>query len=178
MKAAALTWRRLDQPGGDTCALMRAPGGWVLDGTAWFAETRLTYRVECSEDWSTKRATVTGQVDGRDVAWEITRAPVWQINGTPVDGLEVARDIDLSFTPATNLMPLRRLPESGAMQVQAAWFLWPDATLQPLDQSYQRLDGGQVQYRSQQTGFEATLTVNSAGFVTEYPGLWAESRDA
>jgi hypothetical protein len=83
-----------------------------------------------------------------------------------------ARDIDLGFTPATNLMPLRRLPDVGRMATRAAWLREPGGGLTVLDQSYTRERGHLVSYHAEQTGFSTQLKVGPHGFITLYPGFW------
>ena len=89
-----------------------------------------------------------------------------------------ATDVDFGFSPATNLMPLRRLPEIGGIDASAAWLPDPDGALQRLDQRYVRGRGGLVHYSAAQTGFETDMLVEPSGFVTRYPGFWEAERAA
>lgn len=178
--ATRIAWR--GQAGGtDTCRLSEAPdGGWQLNGHAVFdhegARADLRYEVTCAPDWDTRQVRVTGHHGSRQVDLHITRdAEGWRVGGAPQPGLEAAWDIDLFFTPATNLMPIRRigLACAPAITMQAAWLSDLGGTLEPLDQMYIRLPRpGQVRYIAQQTDFEAELTVDASGFVTQYPGQW------
>ena len=45
-------------------------------------------------------------------------------------------DLDLSFSPATNLLAIRRLalPVNEIAEVRSAWLTFPDLDLEPLDQ--------------------------------------------
>ncbi|SLN20280.1 hypothetical protein ROJ8625_00728 [Roseivivax jejudonensis] len=175
---AEIRWRALDREGRDSCRLVRQhDDGWMLLGHARFraagSESRIDYLVRCDPDWHTLGADVTGIWDGTRVALHIVReGPTWTLNQQRQDGLDDAVDIDLSFTPATNLMPIRRMPEIGGVSVRAAWLSAPGAPLGPLDQRYTRGRGGIVHYAAEQTGFSTDLRVASSGFVTEYPGLW------
>lgn len=96
------------------------------------------------------------------------------MNGTAQPELAGTRDIDLCFSPATNLMPLRRLMASGAAQIipRAAW-LRDDLTLMPLDQTYGRTDNpAHYTYAAAQTGYCTTVQADPTGFITDYPELW------
>ncbi|MGR3757243.1 MAG: putative glycolipid-binding domain-containing protein [Tranquillimonas sp.] len=178
--AAIARWRRLDGEGDDVCRLVREPGGWMLAGHARFAKggvrSALDYVVWCDEGWHSLRADVSGRHDGATVGWRIRRnGSGWLLNDRPADGdrAEGCTDIDLAFTPATNLLPLRRLrPRDGEIAVRAVWFPFPETCLRPLPQSYRRDGPGQVVYTSPDTGFSARLNVHDTGFVTLYPGLW------
>ena len=145
----------------------------MLIGHARTDALALDYVVRADDGFATLDADVTGTVDGAAVSWKIAQAGGdWTLNGAEVPGLRGAVDVDLSFTPATNLLPLRRLPLGADWtDVTAAWFVPGDETLRPLDQGYRRIGPDRVAYRAA-TGFAADLTVAASGFVTHYPGLW------
>jgi hypothetical protein len=81
-------------------------------------------------------------------------------------------DVDLSFTPATNTLPIRRLGlEVGdEAEIHVAWLVWPELSVRPVLQRYARL--AEDRYRYAQDDFEAELTVDEHGLVLEYEGLW------
>jgi hypothetical protein len=83
-------------------------------------------------------------------------------------------DLDLNFSPSTNLLPIRRLNlEIGQeAEVKAAWLRFPSFELEPLFQVYRRLGESVFRYESGGGSFIAHLEVDASGFVTNYPGLW------
>ena len=174
---ATAEWRALDREGRDQCRLVRSEGGWMLIGHARYSDgpvrARLNYVIRCGNDWLTQSADVTGTFHEQPVALRIKRdGDGWTLNDKAQPGVLGAVDIDFGFTPATNLMPLRRLCEVGRMQARAAWLRDPGSDLQPLNQAYTRERGGLVRYEAEQTGFQTELKVASDGFVTLYPGFW------
>jgi hypothetical protein len=98
----------------------------------------------------------------------------WQLNDVQCPAVAGCLDIDLSFSPATNLLPIRRLGLSvaGAADVRAAWLGFPTLALEPLDQLYERIGPTTYRYATADGQFRRELEVNAAGFVTQYPGLW------
>jgi uncharacterized protein len=87
-------------------------------------------------------------------------------------------DVDLSFSPATNLLPIRRLalqPGQSA-PVRAAWVGFPGFGIEPLDQVYRRVSETSYRYEAAAGTFTSEFEVNAAGFVTRYPGRWEEER--
>ena len=84
--------------------------------------------------------------------------------------MDTAFDIDLAFTPATNLMPLRRLDQ--ILETRAAWLSYPDCHLRPLDQTYRRMTPETISYAAAQTGYTTEMVVDRSGFVTLYPDCW------
>jgi hypothetical protein len=84
----------------------------------------------------------------------------------------VGIDVDLGFTPATNLIALRRLSlDAGASALApAAWFPFPELRMDRMEQTYRRLDAGRYDYTG--INYREILSVSPVGFVTEYPNLW------
>lgn len=170
-------WRALDREGEDKCRLARTKGGWMLVGHARFRDGQgwaaLDYVVRLDEDWRSLGADISGEHGGESIGWRLGRdATGWRLNDAPLPGLEAATDVDLGFTPATNTMPLRRLPEVGRLDCTAAWLRLPGPKVTALTQSYTRERGGMVRYSARESGYETHLAVDPHGFVTLYPGLW------
>jgi hypothetical protein len=97
----------------------------------------------------------------------------WTLNGRRVD-IDDLDDLDLSFTPATNLLQIRRvpLPVGESVRAPAAWFNLEDATLSKLEQIYERRDDLALRYRAPDLGYEGLLELAPNGFIRRYPGLW------
>jgi hypothetical protein len=184
MAVASILWRRLDAPGHDACRLLREPAGWVLDGTAVFrhvgAPARLAYRVVCDRGWTTRAGRVTGWLGVRPVELAIARAAdgQWSLNGVPAPDLERCTDLDLGFTPATNLIPVRRLAlgAGDAANAPAAWLDVAAGTLRELSQRYERRSSTAYAYEAPGVGYAGLLEVTPEGFVRRYPGLWEAER--
>jgi uncharacterized protein len=137
---------------------------------------RVEYEIDCDSRWVTRRCTLAGYVGATEVALEVARNDIgeWTVGGVPATILKGCDDIDLGFTPATNLLPIRRLglPIGGKAAVRAAWVRFPELTLEVLDQVYTRLAGDRYLYESAGGSFRRELRVNDVGFVVDYPGLW------
>ena len=178
---AAMLWRRLDLPGHDACWLERAAAGWHLRGMAVFRHPAgpagLSYAVNCDEGWRTMSGLVRGHVGGRAVEARMLRLEDgWRLNDAPVAGLGHLVDLDLGFTPATNLLQLRRVPmvPGEAVALPAAWFDLDAGSLSELRQSYRRRDAAGLlyDYEAPDVGYRGVLETTAEGFVRHYPGLW------
>jgi hypothetical protein len=177
---ATARWRALDREGQETCRLSRSEDGWLLVGHAQFRDdlgvASLNYIVRCDLAWMTQSADLAGRHDDREVSVRVhVENGTWWVGETKQDQVEGASDIDLSFTPATNLMPLRRLAETRAPELAttAAWLRYPSAKLERLDQTYRRTQNADfVRYSAKQTGYATDLRVDQSGFVTHYPDGW------
>jgi uncharacterized protein len=173
-----ILWRRLDVPGADAAKIIEAPLP-ILEGTAVFAEgepCRLDYAVRCNTAWHTSSATVTGWIGDRALDLSIlAKNDRWSLNGADCPALVGCHDVDLSFTPVTNMLPIRRLKlkVGGKASVRAAWLRFPECVLEPLEQVYQRIDEGTYRYESDGGRFVATLKVDTSGLVINYENLWS-----
>jgi uncharacterized protein len=98
----------------------------------------------------------------------------WWLNEIEQPNVMSCIDIDLNFSPSTNLLPIRRLNLAigGAAEVKAAWLRFPSFVLEPLPQRYRRLDETTYRYESAGGQFVTDLKVNQSGFVINYPGIW------
>jgi uncharacterized protein len=177
-----MLWRRLDQPGHEAARLIEQDGTAVLEGSAVFVELgkpcRLDYAVTCDTRGLTRAATVHGWLGSSPIRVDIAADADqnWTLNGVPYASVDGCADIDLSFSPSTNMLSIRRLlPKIGQrVNVRAAWLRFPECSLEPLDQIYERMTESTYRYESVGNSFEVYLKVNDAGFVTCYPGLWQE----
>lgn len=175
-----ILWRRVDRPGHEAARISHDGAGWMLAGTAVFAHEgqpcRLDYRIRCDEAWRTVSATVDGWVGSRsiDVTIEVESAGRWRLNGREVPEVEGCIDVDLNFSPSTNLLPIRRLGLATGedAEVRAAWLRFPGFTLEPLPQRYTRTADRAYRYESAGGAFVRDLAVDAAGFVTRYPDFF------
>ena len=103
-----------------------------------------------------------------------TAACVWTLNGSVVHGLDNCLDLDLGFTPATNLLQLRRaaLAVGQGADVPVAWLDVSAGTLEVLHQRYERRSETTYWYESPKFDYAGLLEVDAAGFIQRYPGLW------
>lgn len=180
MPDQSILWRRVDRPGHESARLFGKDSHWHLEGTAVFGHERqpcrLDYLVICDARWQTLSGKVAGWV-GRetvDVDLAVDSDRRWRLNGTECPEVAGCVDLDLNFSPSTNLLPIRRLNLAigqGA-DVRAAWLRFPSFTLEPLEQSYRRIDVATYRYESAGGRFVAELQVNDSGFVTRYPDVW------
>lgn len=175
----SILWRRLDVEGHDCCRLTRIDSGWRLEGTATFLENDtpcgLTYFVEGAAGWRTRLAQVRGTVGGGTVDIEVEHTERgWILNGIEQAVDSGLVDLDLGFTPATNLVALRRLDIAVGKRAAApaAYLTFPELRLVCVEQSYERLDETRYRYQSPAYAYDEVLTVSTEGFVTDYPQLW------
>ena len=176
----SVLWRRLDVPGHDACRLLQTEDGWRLSGTAVFAldgsPAVVGYDVASDAEWRTTKAFVTGWAGAANVAISVARGNdgMWLFNGSAVTGLEDCMDLDLGFTPATNLLQLKRLALriGKPAEFPVAWIDLGSNLPERLLQRYERIGENMYRYESPQSRYRATLETTATGFIRVYPDLW------
>lgn len=180
MSEELVLWRRLDRPGHEAARLVFHEPFWQLSGTVVFAEEgvpcRLEYLIACSAEWQTLRAKISGWVGAQSVRLDVSADANrhWRINGQGCPSVDGCSDLDLSFSPATNQLPIRRLglAVGAGADVTAAWLRFPELTLEPLAQAYRRIGEREYQYVALESAFSTVLEVSPGGTVLHYPGMW------
>jgi uncharacterized protein len=170
----AVLWQASDG-GSEVCVLERAGRGWRLRGTVLTHEAgqpiELRYVVTVDAAWATTGVEVLVSVTGGDAREPVDLGSVWSGVERPPEYRDCV-DVDLSFTPATNTLPIRRLglDVGEEAEIQVAWLVWPELAVRPVRQRYARV--AYDRYRYTQDDFEAVLTVDENGLVLDYEGLW------
>jgi len=179
-EASVSLWRWSNGTGLEHCRLIGSRGGWKLQGTIVALSdgqpTRVMYKIRCDKQWRTEKAEVEVSLHSRRKKVTIKRKKNrWYVDEKEVRSVRGCLDIDLSWSPSTNTLPIRRLDlpvggESGP--IAAAWLRFPHLELEPLHQEYKRLSESRYLYSSRGGLFEANLEVDENGLVTDYEGRW------
>jgi uncharacterized protein len=175
MTTRRVAWRRSDEIDTDEhCTLTVRDGGLSLVGTVLGAEAGVPVRIEYRV--LADAAGLTTATHVRDLRGFETRTLVlerdakgnWSVDGKVVRGLKGCTDVDLGCSPSTNTLPIRRLGlgTGASKKIQAAWVRFPELTVHKAAQTYTRLD--EFMYRYASGTFEAELTVDDDGLVTQY----------
>src|SRR5579863_5556213 len=176
---ASMLWRRLDLPGHDTCRLEQVGRGWRLNGAAVFLHptgpAAISYSVRCDSRWETLSAEIRGLLGPREIGFSVARrGGRWLLHGADISGLAHLVDLDLSFTPSTNLLQIQRvaMPRGVPVEVPVAWLNLDVGTLTELPQVYERRSDLLLQYEAPSVGYKGLLQLAPNGFIQRYPGLW------
>jgi uncharacterized protein len=175
---ATVLWQGVESGALDRCRLETGPDGLRLSGTVLTAEfgtpLDVRYTVEAGPDGVTRRVELEldGGAVGRVLLADGAGRWRWQ-DGPELPEVAGALDVDLTVTPATNTLPIRRLATLGAGQaadLQMAWVQFPELEVIPSLQRYERL--APDRWRFTAGDFEAELRVDPDGLVLDYSGLF------
>jgi hypothetical protein len=176
-------WWAWDGPGLGHLRLAVRDSGVVADGVVLGVSDghpfRLAYEVRCDAYWRVRAARVGVPGEPPKVELFSDGEGNWSgSEGYPVPYLDGCLYIDVSETPFTNTLPIRRLglaPGESA-EISVAYFDGIELQPWPEPQRYSRLEegtgGGLYRFLSLDGGFTADLAVDQDGLVVDYPGLF------
>ena len=170
-------WRQWQGPGIEHLVLRQDRNGISAESVVVAADNEpfaVHYRIACGPDWRTKEVEVR-LVGGARFLLETDGLGNWSRDGVSVPELTGALDPDLTVTPFTNTLPIRRLrlkPGESA-EIVAAFIELPELTIVKSPQRYTCLDEGRrYLYESLASGFRREIDVDGEGLVTTYPDFW------
>lgn len=173
-------WRYIRHPGTDTAVLSETREGFLLSGRARirFPEgpTALTYTIACDRAWRPRTSRIEERVgpERHSLQVEIREDGAWELDGFPRTELRGFTDFDLSASPSTNTLAVKRLdlPVGGEAEIKTGWVVFPDLEVRAVRQRYTRLSEDRYRYEGLHNGFVAEFGLDDLGFVTEYEGFW------
>jgi hypothetical protein len=197
---ASRFWERRDTTGTEH-ALVDARNGLYARGTAVAVDPiayTCRYELQTDPGWTTSRFEVSSEGAGwaRTVRLELA-AGRWRATTSEQGNLDAALagagharaglpgtedpdllygafDVDLTGSPLTNTLPIRRLnllkAQTGvAHRLSVAWVILPSLEVVQADQIYTPIGEGMIRFATET--FSADLVVDDDGFVADYPGL-------
>ena len=193
-------WAKDDPVGMEHAEIEIGADGLAATSTA-FGTIPIPYRLDLElqvdGDWITRRLALAATGDGwaRSLVLERTRSwtgsitdngavPPEVIASAPPDGIDPGDvppdvlDVDVQYSPLTNLMPIRRLglarPDAAGSFVMA-WISVPSLAITLDDQRYTLLgidDGDRcARFENGDGFFIAVIRCDGDGVVVDYPGI-------
>ena len=150
--------------------------GFVVESVVIGGEelVALRYRIVGDASWRVHEVEVSLLGDSRVVRLRSDGAGRWTEGGTPLPGFADAIDVDITATPFTNTLPIRRLglrPGQSAEIVVA--YVWvPELTVTAARQRYTCLVPGRYRFESLDSDFARDIDVDQDGLVIMYPGVF------
>jgi uncharacterized protein len=180
-------WSPWTGPGLEHLHLLQRQEDIVADGLILGVQEqtpfRLRYEIRCDLQWRV-RAIQLSLLDGssHSLHFFADGAGNWTTeSGEALPSLKGCLDVDISATPFTNTLPIRRLalqPGSSAT-LGMVYFTIPQMHVEATQQRYTCLEitpaGGRYRYESLVDGvssFTADLPVDQDGLVLDYPELF------
>jgi hypothetical protein len=179
-------WSAWDEPGLEHLHLIQEDQRILADGMILRVKDgipfRVRYIIRCDPDWRVQAVELSLLDSSREeIRLYVDGKGHWRDGaGKPMPVLDGCLDVDISITPFTNTLPVRRLKlEQGASaEFAAAYIAVPEMEVRPSRQRYTCLEsspeGGLYRYEDEGLfrGFTALLPVDRDGLVLDYPDLF------
>jgi uncharacterized protein len=190
-----VAWTKDDPPGSEWCRVELQSDSLRGRGIAiGFVPVpyRFDYELETTTGWVTTRLVATTEGEGWSRRLELNRSAdgTWtaatdaegDLPGDPpgcdVTTLAGADDVDLQYSPLTNLMPARRLGldrVGASADFMMAWVSVPDLAVHADGQRYTIVPPGdrgpRARFDAIDQSFAAVIDYDPDGLAVEYPGI-------
>jgi hypothetical protein len=133
------------------------------------------YRIECDASWRTRYVSIAETSTSRSIELWSTGDGHWRgDDGRMLVALTDAVDVDISATPFSNTLPIRRagLALGQSVEIVTAYIEIPSLRVTADHQRYTRVSPSTYRYEALDGTFIREVEVDDEGFVTEYPGLF------
>ncbi len=171
-------WTPWQGDGRERLAILRTDEGWLAQGSVTgegdMGRYALSYRLALDPGWHVRDVLIR-VAEGPELSLLSDGRGRWTLgDGTASPALDGCLDVDISATPFTNTLPVRRLGlETGESRtIRVAFVAVPRLSLEAVEQSYTRLSENRFLYKGLSTGFSAELEVDQDGLVLDYPGVF------
>jgi hypothetical protein len=136
-------------------------------------DLRIAYGIVLNQSWETKNIRINGQFEKQLIDFDFRRsADGW----TSWDGqqLEGGTEPDISFSPLTNTIPIRRLnlKAGESAEIDVLYFDLANNSVDVRKQRYTRLSADRYKFETVPKDFEAVIEVDDNSFVEDYPDLF------
>jgi len=180
-------WTPWTAPGLEHVRVLIQPEAIVADGLILGVSERepfrVHYEIQCDQQWKLRVVHVSLLGDSSRSLHLLTDGEgSWTAeHGEALPSLSGCRDVDISVTPFTNTLPIRRLAlESGvSATLSMVYISVPELQVEVTEQRYTCLEatssGGRYWFEGLEQGeatFTAELPVDQDGLVMDYPGLF------
>lgn len=182
----SIMWSPVGEPGLEYLRLTEDAGQILADGTILRVTEnkpfRVHYRIRCDAEWRVREVDVGLSDDAsQNIKLKADGKGGWtDSSGNSVLPLTGCIEVDISATPFTNTLAIRRmrLKPGESAELVAAYIAIPEMEVEPSRQRYTCLevssDGGLYRYEDKGLfqGFCAAIRVDSDGLVVDYPELF------
>ena len=137
------------------------------------------YRIQTNLDWETVLFEIKSRHSNevRLIRFEGDGKGNWISDGKTVSQFSGCIDVDISLTPFTNTLPIRRLnlSQNQAREIKVIYCDILKRQLKPVRQKYTRISNSNYHFENVPNDFESTIEIDEEGFVVDYPSLFVRT---
>ncbi|RZJ64398.1 MAG: hypothetical protein EOO50_15690 [Flavobacterium sp.] len=171
----SIRWKGPERDSKENCRVCRYEFGFQVFSQIQIGARTFQYMIECEENWNTENFAFRF-ADADLASQKYTRHSdgTWTSDGKRIYELDGCIDIDISLTPLTNSLPIKRLQlkVGESVEINVVYIDPENNKIFPAAQRYTRLDDLKYRFETIPNDFEAVILVDENGFVEEYPNLF------
>ncbi|MCW4353033.1 putative glycolipid-binding domain-containing protein [Hoyosella sp. YIM 151337] len=169
--STAIVWRGLEDLSLESCLIERGPDGVLVQSVIEGGAAECSYTLRTTADW--QFTDVVLRAGGCTLEVRRTERG-WEVAGQARPDLSDAREVDISVSPLSNTLPIRRLglAVGASADIITAYIQVPELDVTADPQRYTRISENVYLYESRDSEFQRSVTVDADGLVIEYPGLF------
>jgi uncharacterized protein len=181
-ESSFIRWAEWDGDGVQQVAALHFEGGIRFDGVAIGSGPQghgVSFRVECDADWIVRSLLLGSVGSDSEIALTHDANGRWTLNGRAAPELDGAMEPDISVTPLTNCLPVRRLGLAAGQGADIDTVYVDVGSMRVFrdPQRYTCLEPGRLyRYESLDSDFTAEIVFAADGQVETYPGLFRRMR--
>lgn len=166
-----VVWRGIGTPSTERCQIAADAAGVCVRSVLEWKTQVWEYELHATGSWEFHTLTISG---GNRTLTAFRSGRGWVVDGELRSDLEAAMEVDISASPLSNTLPIRRLnlAVGASTDITTAYLSLPGLTLTTDPQRYTRLSEREYLYESRDSDFRRTITVDDSGLVIDYPGLF------
>ncbi|MBD2756657.1 putative glycolipid-binding domain-containing protein [Spirosoma validum] len=178
--ARTVVWQAIQWTGLEYFILTPAEGGLLADGQLiGMYEGRpysLHYQIRIDNRWAVREVIIRSDA-ANDVLIQLTtngRGEWYDREGNLLPELAGCIDVDLTLSPFTNTLPIRRLRflSEQPQQINVVYIDLPAGKISSVSQLYIRLTDDCYRFQQPDSSFSADLPVDADKMVIDYPNLF------
>jgi len=176
-----IRWEGLEYKSLENCTLTETDNGVaitsIITGQVNNGAIKVSYKILTDTLWATYFVEIN-VVSGRNEKKILLEkeGTYWLVNNAIDHRFDGCLDIDISLTPFTNTLPIRRLVFDGQLsnRIEVIYIDIIADVIMPVRQYYTKISDSVYLYENEKSTFKAELKTDPYGLVIEYPKLFRE----
>lgn len=176
-----LVWKGLENATLEHCTIIRSPGNILvqskIEGAVNNVHTVVEYELQLTNAWIVYAVELKMNRAESEQSVKLihNKSGEWSDSALHIlPQLEDCIDLDISVTPFTNTLPVKRLcfKPGESRELKMVYIDLPSFELKMSRQRYTWLGNNRFIYEGMDTGYKNEITFNPDSFVIQYPGLF------
>lgn len=179
-----ITWRSQACQSEEHCEISSSDAGIEIRGSVQGTaddgkEFEINYTLELSPEWQVQHIVVRDAKDeGNELDLQYENGQWFDVDGWHLEAYDGVEYVDLTITPSTNTLPIKRLAFEGRepQKIDVLYIDLPSFQTRRVEQYYTKLGKHTYRYQDgERPDFIADIVLDDDDFVAIYPNLFTSN---